>query len=119
MEQLRREFVQIIAPINPRMRTGGFEENGVEPVFLEHFNRGPRGVDQKIVFAGAEPKKLQPFLQVGVVQNGLVLFLPAWTFRRWRIGPRNNSENARAIHTDVGELLEMGDGDVQGLSAAH
>ena len=38
MKQLRREFVEIIAPVDPRVRAFGFLVNGAEPVLLEHLD---------------------------------------------------------------------------------
>ena len=73
LEQLRRELVEVIAPVNPSVRSRTFQELCVEPVLLEHVHRGTRCRDQTIVRAGREPDQFQAFLEFRIVQGGFVL----------------------------------------------
>ena len=66
-EQLRREFPEVIAPVDPRVGAGRFLVDHVVPVLLEHLDRGPRGLKEKIFLSRGEPQKLEPLLAFGVV----------------------------------------------------
>ena len=59
LKQLGREIVQVISPDDPGMGAGCFVVNDIEAVLLEHVYRRARSLDEKIVFAGAEPEEFQ------------------------------------------------------------
>src|SRR3954470_24909023 len=73
LEQLRRERGQIIAPVQPRVRAFALEEDRLEAVRLQQLHRVPRGGDQPVVFAGAEPEQAQTLFRRRVVERGEIL----------------------------------------------
>src|SRR5882757_8116601 len=56
LEQLRREFVEVIAPVDPGMGARSLIEYGIEIVLLQHGHRAARGFNQEIVLARREPE---------------------------------------------------------------
>ena len=93
----------------------------VEAVLLEQVH-GAGGIREPgIVFADAEPEELQALLQASVVEHRLILRLPGFSVRRrvWRSGPASAaSGQACTVDTDVSELVEMGQSDIQRLPTA-
>ena len=77
LKQLRGEFVEVIAPVEPGVGPGRFFINDIEVVLLEHLNRGFGCFDEEVVFAGGEPNKLEIFFEFGIVERCFVTFLPA------------------------------------------
>src|SRR5947209_6404719 len=65
LEQLRRELVEIVPPVDPGVRAGALFEACVEAVLLQKFHRGLAVGDETVVGAGAEPDQLQSLLQAG------------------------------------------------------
>src|SRR5437762_8667567 len=123
LEQLRREFREVVAPVQPRVRALALDEHGIEAVLLQQRHRILCRRDQPVVFAGAEPEEVEAFFERGVVERGDVALLPrVGGRRRRRDGGRRAAaavDDARAEHADVRELLEIRNRDVQRLVAAH
>src|SRR4051812_44412301 len=94
LEQLRREYRQIIAPVEPRVRACALDEYGFEAVFLEQLHGASRRRDQAIVLAGAEPEKIEPALVPGIVERRQVLLLPCFSERCRRLGRRGATATA-------------------------
>src|SRR5712692_3351874 len=79
LEQLRRELIEGVAPVDPGVSAGRFVEDGVETMPLQHGHGAARGFNQEVVLARGEPQELKTFLQLGVLQRILVSLLPSRT----------------------------------------
>src|SRR6266852_1646639 len=79
LEQLRREFIEVVAPVDPGVSAGRFDEDGIETMPLQHGHGAARGFNQEVVLARREPQELKTFLQFRVVQRILVSLLPRRT----------------------------------------
>src|SRR5262245_28256957 len=78
LEELRRELVQVVSPVDPRMAAFSFSGYRRESVLLEQVHGAAAAVKQEVIFADADPEKLQPFFQIGVIELGLMLFEPGF-----------------------------------------
>src|SRR5262245_39301269 len=116
LEQLRCEHRQIVAPIEPGVGPLALDEHRLEAVFLQELHRAPRGVDQEVLFARAEPQEVEAAFGGGIVQRGKILFFPRFTERRgrrrWR-GAARPADDPGAEHADVCKLLKMRNRNVQ------
>ena len=95
-----------------------------EAVLLQQLHRVLRGRHQAVVDAGREPQELQSFLGRGIVERRKILLFPCGAEGRIRGagGWRGTSASAPtqqtgAIDADIAELLEIGDADVECLTA--
>src|SRR5262249_42954094 len=121
LKQLCCEFVEIVTPIDPCVRAWTFLEHGVEPMFLEQIHRRFARRDQPVIFSRAEPHQLQSLLKSCVVQHRLVPGFPTRTSlcrRCCRIAGKF-ADKPRTVHADIGETVEMRNGDVECLASAH
>ena len=121
LEQLRRELIEVVAPVRPGVPTRALLERRGEAVPLEQLHGALGRRQQEIVGAGGEPEQLQTFFRRRVVERRLVPLLPRRVGRRRRSpapdrGPPPKVPNqSRAEDADVGELIEMGNRDVERL----
>jgi hypothetical protein len=69
---------------------------------------------QEIISAGREPQEFQPVLQFGIVEDGFLLVLKT---RPLRVAarPARKAKYPRTVNTEVGELVEVRDAQVQRL----
>src|SRR5260370_37493231 len=79
LEHLRREFIEVVAPVDPGVSAGRFDEDGIETMPFQHGHGAARGFNQEVVLARGEPKELNTFLEFGVVQRLLLSLLPSRT----------------------------------------
>src|SRR5205814_2881799 len=76
LEQLRRELVQVVLPVDPGVAALAFLEDRVQAQLLQQIHRLAGLVEQEILRAGAEPEHLQALLRPGVVELALILLFP-------------------------------------------
>src|SRR6266851_5373011 len=79
LEQLRRELIEVVAPVDPGVGAGRFDEHGIETMPLQHGHGAAGSFNHEVVLARGEPQELETFLQFGVVERILVSFLPSRT----------------------------------------
>ena len=104
------------------MPAGRFVIDRIKSMLLQHPDRAACAFEHEIVRAGAEPKQLQAFLQLRIVEHVPMPFFPRRT--RWsgitlrapsaKFGKQSGAENA-----DVAEFLQMRKRNVQTLASAH
>ena len=96
LEQLRGKLVQVIAPVDPGVRTRALFEDRLETVFLQQLN-GRLGVrHQAIVDAGAQPYQPRALFQSDIVEIGFVGGLPIRTRLLRRRGCRRDCRRCTA-----------------------
>ena len=76
LEQLRREDVEVVAPVDPRVPTGALLKDHIETMLLEHVDRSSRRRDKTIVFPGAEPHQLEALLEHRIIKRCKIAVLP-------------------------------------------
>src|SRR5688500_16393795 len=133
LKQLRDELVKVVTPVDPRVAAGRFLIHRREAVLLEQLDSPDRRLEQEIIFAGGEPEQLQSLFQPRIVQSGPMLLFPicgslrgrrrsGWRRRRCATastGAWKCAKQAGAVHADVSVVVQISDGDLQGVTAAH
>src|ERR1043166_1586312 len=102
------------------MPPGGFNVNRLKPMLFQHSDRPFGAFQDKVIFSRAEPDQLETLLQFRIVEHFTVALLEGRTGWR-RIGSTTAkiTEEARAEHARVRELIEMRYCNVQSLAPAH
>src|SRR6266850_4602844 len=98
------------------MAAGGFLIDRIETVLLQHRDGAARAFNDEVIDAGAEPDQLQPFLQFGIIEGLPMLLLESWARRRVGATASEITEQTGTEDTDIGEVLEVRYGDIQGLA---
>src|SRR5215467_4075083 len=62
LKQLRREFVQIVAPVDPGVASRALLENSLEVVLPQQFYSRSGRADEAIIRSSAEPNEPKSFL---------------------------------------------------------
>src|SRR6476661_7153796 len=101
LEQLRRELVEVLLPVDPRVAALALLEDRVQPHLLQQVDRLAGLVEQEVLRAGTEPEQLQSLLGVGVVELALELLFPV---------DHVAEQEARAEDADVAVVLQVGQG---------
>ena len=76
LKKQRREFLEIIPPVDPGMAAGGFFLDHVERMSLEHARGFLGRFQQKIFLAASEPNQSRAGFEVGLIEGGLVVIFP-------------------------------------------
>jgi len=76
LEQLRREDVEVVAPVDPCVPAGALLKDHIETMLLEHVDRSSRCRDKTIVFPGTEPHQFEALLERRIIKRCKIAVFP-------------------------------------------
>src|SRR5262249_47723371 len=111
MEQLRRELIEIVAPVDPGVAAAADVHLVLDAVLVQQLGEGLGALDEEVLVADADREQLDVLVDlIGLLEERLVALLEL---------PGVAAEGRGAPEADVAELARVGQQDAEGLAAAH